>query len=142
MLYVSIKNIDTHSILCFEIEDYYRNPDRAAYTNVAFKTQDQMEIFSDPKLMHDFGFSLALGFMIPLHSKTRGDQRLACAVYSEIENEKFTLQIDEESYRINPSRQLCTSYPLVTLDKERTLHNREFCVRVAETAVSILLPEK
>jgi hypothetical protein len=141
ILCISIKDIETRPVLCFEIENFYKCDARKPHTELIFKSLDPMEIFSDLKLKYDFGVSLSLGLFVPLKPRYREYEHWAQIVYAHKDDKKFSLQIDEEPYRKNPARRFCTSYPIETLDKEKTIHNPDFCMRLSSTALDILLPE-
>lgn len=141
MLCLSVKDIETDPLLCFETENYYKNLRRQAYTSVDFNSSDYAQILSDEKKLDHLGYSLSLALLSPRNLKDKEGRTWALSVYSDPSSKFLKIKIDEEPYRPDVRRNFCTSFPLDTLDWEKALVNIEFRLKVGKTAINLLLPE-
>jgi hypothetical protein len=143
MLYISLRKEPESLYLVFEIEDYYRNPNRRVYTGQSFTALTKTEMAKDYDALDRLGFKVLIGLLLPRFHKSH----YALALYSSAlaafrGNDKNSIDIDEELYRQNSQRIFCDEMPLNALDPDANKFDDVMCMRVAHKILKYLpLPE-
>lgn len=146
MVYISVADINIQPLLRFEVENYYRNPDRPAYADITFGNLKEHEMLADTESLWFLGKALVRGFLVssflkPGFHRNKDGKSGALAVYTNADPEKAMIFIDEEPYVTNPARRFHTSVPLKSLNMTEVRKDAEFCKHIAAITVKMLMPD-
>ncbi len=137
MLYMHIRDLEKNPHICFELEDYYPNPKRQAYTESNFESLDKDTVLEDVDGLDRLGFYFLVRLLSEGRIKDRQGRQWAFAAYTD--QERLSVDIDEEPYRLNLHRSVCAFLPLNTLDLRLNAHSDVMCMRTGRMIVQNLL---